>query len=304
VLATLEEQRVAVLFYPTLRRKPALIGEAQIGSTCQLSAATGLPAISVPAGFSTDGVPIGMEFMGGAFAEAPLLRLAYAWEQKTHPRLAPFSTPPLVNGAGPLPIRIETVIKGSSTAAARVMFNYDRTTGVARFDASTSGLVDDRVIGLTLQRTRRRETRADRGAPVGARPGFGDRAPSPYAGGRVKTSSPARCTCTSIHSANRSASAVRASSFSRGLMQLGMIGLGRMGANMVRRLMRAGHTAVVHDRSAAAVEALVKEGATGALDVAAFIGKLDRPRTIFLMLPAPSWTRPSTVSPQCSTATT
>ncbi len=47
-------------------------------------------------------------------------------------------------------------------------------------------------------------------------------------------------------------------------MKLGMIGLGRMGANMVRRLLRAGHECVVFDRSAAAVDALAKEGATGA----------------------------------------
>ncbi len=69
-------------------------------------------------------------------------------------------------------------------------------------------------------------------------------------------------------------------------MQLGMIGLGRMGANMVRRLMRAGHNLVVHDRSVAAVDALVNEGAHGAADIGQFIGKLERPRTIVLMLPA------------------
>ncbi len=153
VLATLEEQRIEVLAYPTMRRKPTLIGEAQLGSSCQLSAATGLPAISMPAGFSTDGVPIGVELLGPAFAEGPLLRLAYGWEQTTHPRVAPFSTPPLVNGAAPSPVRIEAVIKGASPAFARVMFNYDKTTGALRFDASTSGLTDDRVIALTLQRT-------------------------------------------------------------------------------------------------------------------------------------------------------
>ena len=69
-------------------------------------------------------------------------------------------------------------------------------------------------------------------------------------------------------------------------MQLGMIGLGRMGANMVRRLMRAGHHIVVHDRSVAAVDTLAQEGAAGAADLAQFISKLERPRTIVLMLPA------------------
>ncbi len=69
-------------------------------------------------------------------------------------------------------------------------------------------------------------------------------------------------------------------------MQLGMIGLGRMGANMVRRLMRAGHPVVVHDRSAAAVDTLAKEGATGAGDLTHFVATLERPRTICLMVPA------------------
>jgi 6-phosphogluconate dehydrogenase len=69
-------------------------------------------------------------------------------------------------------------------------------------------------------------------------------------------------------------------------MQFGMIGLGRMGANMVRRLMRGGHTCVVYDRSPAAVEALAKEGATGAASLKEFVGKLEKPRALCLMVPA------------------
>jgi 6-phosphogluconate dehydrogenase len=69
-------------------------------------------------------------------------------------------------------------------------------------------------------------------------------------------------------------------------MQLGMIGLGRMGANMVRRLMRDGHACVVHDVVPEAVEALVKEGATGAASLAELVRKLDRPRAVCLMVPA------------------
>ena len=69
-------------------------------------------------------------------------------------------------------------------------------------------------------------------------------------------------------------------------MQLGMIGLGRMGANMVRRLMRAGHACVVHDTVAAAVQTLATEGATGAIELDDFVAKLTTPRTIWLMVPA------------------
>ena len=69
-------------------------------------------------------------------------------------------------------------------------------------------------------------------------------------------------------------------------MQIGMIGLGRMGANMVRRLMRAGHTAVVFDRSPRAVASLVSEGATGASTLEEFVGLCQEPRTICVMVPA------------------
>jgi 6-phosphogluconate dehydrogenase len=69
-------------------------------------------------------------------------------------------------------------------------------------------------------------------------------------------------------------------------MQLGMIGLGRMGANMVRRLMRAGHECVVYDLGADAVAQLAGEGATGADSLADLVAKLDAPRAIWLMVPA------------------
>jgi len=69
-------------------------------------------------------------------------------------------------------------------------------------------------------------------------------------------------------------------------MQLGMIGLGRMGANLVRRLQRDGHSCVVYDVSKDSVDALVAEGATGAYTLAEFVQKLDAPRNIWIMVPA------------------
>ena len=69
-------------------------------------------------------------------------------------------------------------------------------------------------------------------------------------------------------------------------MQLGMIGLGRMGANIVRRLMRAGHACVAHDVDAASVGALANEGATGAASLEAFVAALGMPRAVWIMVPA------------------
>ncbi|HEY5311368.1 MAG TPA: NAD(P)-binding domain-containing protein, partial [Pirellulales bacterium] len=69
-------------------------------------------------------------------------------------------------------------------------------------------------------------------------------------------------------------------------MQLGMIGLGRMGSNMVRRLMKAGHECVVYDVHADAVAQLAKEGAVGAKSLDELVQKLRTPRAVWLMVPA------------------
>src|ERR671910_2359771 len=69
-------------------------------------------------------------------------------------------------------------------------------------------------------------------------------------------------------------------------MQIGMIGLGRMGANMVRRLLKGGHHCVVFDMSPKAVEELVSEKAVGSSSLADFVKKLTKPRAVWLMVPA------------------
>src|SRR5581483_517141 len=69
-------------------------------------------------------------------------------------------------------------------------------------------------------------------------------------------------------------------------MQIGMIGLGRMGANMARRLLRGGHECVVFDRSPKAVQELAAEGATAALDLKSLVSKLQAPRAVWMMVPA------------------
>lgn len=69
-------------------------------------------------------------------------------------------------------------------------------------------------------------------------------------------------------------------------MQLGMIGLGRMGASMVRRLLGHGHACVVHDVQPSAVAGLVKDGAAGVASLKEMVSQLGQPRTIWLMVPA------------------
>jgi Asp-tRNA(Asn)/Glu-tRNA(Gln) amidotransferase A subunit family amidase len=129
--SVLDEQRLAAIVYPTLRRRPARIGDAQGGTNCSLSAHSGLPALSVPAGFTTDDVPIGMELLGAAWSEQTLLSLGYAIEHTLKARQAPFSTPPLV--AGRIPAVRTTRATGLGTTVA---LSYDETTSRLRFEVT------------------------------------------------------------------------------------------------------------------------------------------------------------------------
>jgi Asp-tRNA(Asn)/Glu-tRNA(Gln) amidotransferase A subunit family amidase len=91
----MDDRGVVALVYPTLRRTSAKIGEPQLGGNCASSAATGLPAITVPAGFADDGLPVGIELLGRPFAEPDLLKLAHAYEIATRHRHPPALTPAL-----------------------------------------------------------------------------------------------------------------------------------------------------------------------------------------------------------------
>jgi len=89
VLTLMAEQRLDALAYPTIRRKASPLYELQSGSNCQLSAKSGLPAISLPAGFTDDGMPVGLELLAGPWEEPALLAMAFAFEQATHHRRPP-----------------------------------------------------------------------------------------------------------------------------------------------------------------------------------------------------------------------
>ena len=141
----LQGDRLVALLYPTLRRKPARIGDGQGGSTCQLSAHSGLPALSVPAGFTEDGMPIGMDLLGAAFTEQELLSLGLAIEETLHFRRTPFSTPALVAGARPAP-RSTTVTFAGTT----VKLTFDETTSRLQYALSGDGASLDRLAAVWI----------------------------------------------------------------------------------------------------------------------------------------------------------
>jgi len=120
LIAFLDSLKLDAIAYPTSVRKPVLTGDPQLGSTCALAAQTGLPAISMPAGFTSDGLPTGLELLGRPFSDARLVAYAYAFEQAGPRRRPPVSTPPLINGKPPTPVTFV-----ASAAGVEGRFSYD-----------------------------------------------------------------------------------------------------------------------------------------------------------------------------------
>jgi Asp-tRNA(Asn)/Glu-tRNA(Gln) amidotransferase A subunit family amidase len=119
ITALLDSLRLDALAYPTSTRKPVLAGDPQLGGTCALSAQTGLPAISMPAGFTADGLPTGVELLGRAFSDARLIAMAFAFEQAGPRRRPPPAAPPLKNGQPPA--RSEVTVRQLGVEA-RIIF--------------------------------------------------------------------------------------------------------------------------------------------------------------------------------------
>jgi Asp-tRNA(Asn)/Glu-tRNA(Gln) amidotransferase A subunit family amidase len=149
-LSVLETMRLDALIYPTMRQKPTLVGEPQTGITCQLSAHTGLPALTAPAGYTRDGLPVGIEFLGRAFADARLVALAYSFEQSGPRRRAPVTTPPLVNGRAPMPVTFE-VVAGRPPVAARARFAYNTARSELSYDVRVTGAPAEQVLAVVLR---------------------------------------------------------------------------------------------------------------------------------------------------------
>lgn len=151
VISVLEHQRLDALVYPTMRQKPAPIGERQAGSTCQLAAHTGLPALSAPAGFTPDGLPVGIEFLGKPLSDARLVALAYSFEQAGPQRRPPTTTPPLVEGRAPRPTRF-SVSAADGILALRGRFSFDPLRDRLDFDVEVKGVPPEEIQAVALRR--------------------------------------------------------------------------------------------------------------------------------------------------------
>jgi Asp-tRNA(Asn)/Glu-tRNA(Gln) amidotransferase A subunit family amidase len=112
LLRVMDENRLDAIVYPTLRVKPVRVGDSQPGTSCAVSANSGLPAFSLPAGFTADGVPVGLELLGKPFEEPRLIAMAYAYEQAAKPRKPPARTPSLLSGSLSHSFSVEGGVEG------------------------------------------------------------------------------------------------------------------------------------------------------------------------------------------------
>jgi amidase len=172
VRTVMDDNRLDAIVYPTTRRIAPLVGGNQIGSNAGLSAQTGLPAITVPAGFTAAGFPVGIELIGRAFAEPTLIALAYSYERATRHRHPPPSAPPLGSAAS-LPVaitaaqpvvperddrRIEVKATGSQSVppsnvpfAIEIRLVYSQGTRSLSYELAASGAVEQ-IAGVYLHR--------------------------------------------------------------------------------------------------------------------------------------------------------
>jgi len=176
VISVMDESRLDAVAYPTLRRIAPVVGGAQAGSNAALSANTGLPAITVPAGFTAGGFPVGIELLGRPFAESTLLAIAFDFEQATQHRRPPATTPALRAGAAdpegaalrqsnvePGSVQVDSTATGARSVPpsnvpfqAAVRFSFTEQTRQLGYDIRLSGAREE-VAGVYLHKRANRQ---------------------------------------------------------------------------------------------------------------------------------------------------
>ena len=154
VATAMDAARVDALAYPVTRRIAPIIGGNQQGTNAGLSAQTGFPAMSVPAGFTAGGFPVGMELLGRRFAEPTLIAIAYSFEQATRHRIAPSPgdskrVAPQERGAPRSGFQVVATGAGINAIAR---FDFDNASRALEFDITLSAPSPEAVGGVYLHR--------------------------------------------------------------------------------------------------------------------------------------------------------
>lgn len=147
--AVMAGQDLDAIAYPTIKRTQVFTGDSQPGSNCSLSANSGLPALSMPAGFTSNGLPVGLELLGGFLQDAELLAIAQPYESVLGSRRAPSTTPPLESGLAPAGKEFELLFS-RPPLRVQARFEYSAVTNLFDFQVSKEQAQGQAVTAVTL----------------------------------------------------------------------------------------------------------------------------------------------------------
>ena len=149
IQALFESHDLNALVYPTIAQTPVFIDEGQSGNNCSMAAHSGMPAISFPAGFTGNGLPVGIELLGKHFQDAELLAMVRPFAEANVHRKAPSVTPPLIGGLTPEDELVELVFNQSGIRLA-ADFAYNVATNLLRFEVFADPGSNDEIHALTI----------------------------------------------------------------------------------------------------------------------------------------------------------
>lgn len=147
----MEEQQLDALVYPPIMELPVLIGESQPGNNCSISANSGLPALSMPVGFTDQGLPVAMELLGKFLEDDSLFALAFDYEKAMQPRQSPAVTPAITNGASAAPISYSVQL---DQAGVRILgdFKWDVFSNQLHYSIRSEGSTPASAVTLSVNR--------------------------------------------------------------------------------------------------------------------------------------------------------
>ena len=147
--AVMAEEGLSAIAYPTIKRTQVFTGESQQGSNCSLSANSGLPALSIPVGFTSNGLPVGLELLGGFLQDAELLAIAQPYEAALSSRRAPSTTPALESGLAPIP-QVFELLFSQPPLRVEASFEFSAVTNLFIFEVSKEQSQGQTITAVTL----------------------------------------------------------------------------------------------------------------------------------------------------------
>ena len=147
--AVMAEEGLSAIAYPTIKRTQVFTGESQQGSNCSLSANSGLPALSIPVGFTSNGLPVGLELLGGFLQDAEPLAIAQAYEAALSSRRAPSTTPALESGLAPIP-QVFELLFSQPPLRVEASFEFSVVTNLFIFEVSKEQSQGQTITAVTL----------------------------------------------------------------------------------------------------------------------------------------------------------